>query len=109
MTARMPVGGQAVLERDMTTFAGLAGMNVSAVETDYEDSRPTTWVILLQSPQASAVIYVESTANVANVRFRMERTCITDDLEDWHPYWSKLRKFMADNGYGLVDAKQPPE
>ena len=104
MAVRLPAGGVRELEEQVTAAAtGPLGMSAGAVTyyDPYERPPLSGSDLLLQSPQVSVVIAVQTSNRSDRARIIVRRTCYSDALEDWRPYWRGLRAILRNHGYRL--------
>jgi len=78
----------------------MIGMSLSSVESQPAANQPIEHeTLILQSPKFSVDIHIEQRRGDQAAIVRLERTCISDALEPWSPYWRRFSKSMAAAGF----------
>jgi hypothetical protein len=100
---RLPPGGETILRADLERFARQAGLSPGGVGMDDpHDPAAHSYEVILQSPQVSVGIIVMMAARSPDAYAYVARSCITDALEPWEPYWARFRAFVAAQNYAPV-------
>ena len=82
-------------EEKMWTFAEYSGMIPAGVGS-LEQAEPYL-LMIFQSPEVSVAIEVRIDGEKDTAEVKLYRQCINDAVEDWFPYWMKLRAFTSRN------------
>ncbi|MGQ2930151.1 hypothetical protein EEB18_015305 [Sphingopyxis sp. OPL5] len=77
------------------------GMSTASVVGD------TIEIYILQSPRVSVMIQTIRKPGSDSAFVSVERTCITDALEDWQPYWDRFLSALSARGLRLEADPQP--
>lgn len=101
----MPPGGAPALENPIGKFAERElSMSISGVgmEDPYGKPMLKTHDLILQSPDVSVAVHIESSNRTDRVRVTLERTCYYDAIVPWQPYWTGLTALFSQQGYRIV-------
>jgi len=108
MSVDLPSGGAAQLEGQIKAIARTR-LGMSAGVVSYEDPYKTPplsgRVLMLQSPDVSVAIDIETTNRDSRADIRVERTCYYDAQVPWQPYWRALQDFLRASGYRITPGK----
>ena len=88
----LPTDNIDMLDRRFGWTAARIGMSTWGVGAS-ERGRVTSRTLGMQSPKVSVSISAEWKPGQRAAKLVVERTCYTDDLEPWLPYW---RAFLAE-------------
>jgi len=97
LSVSIPGGNEPAFATVIREFEGVTDMGLSEVTaSDKGGFRERT--IIFQSPQVSVNIHIDTERGSSIARITVNRTCYTDALEDWRPYWKAFRKFLDSKG-----------
>lgn len=104
MSLELSDGGAAELEGQIKAIAKTR-LGMSAGASSYEDSYKTPPLsgrdLILQSPDVSVAILIETTNRDNRARISVQRTCYYDAQVPWQPYWRALSRFLRASGYRI--------
>jgi hypothetical protein len=102
LAVSIPGGNEPAFASIIREFEGVTHMSRAEVtSSDNGGFRERT--IIFQSPQVSVAILIDTQRESTIARISVNRTCITDALEDWKPYWKAFRKFLDSKGLKRVE------
>lgn len=88
------------LKATFDTLSPRVGMGMWSVGVE-DGGRIVKQTLGLQSPKVSVSITADWKLGQRNALLKVERTCITDDLEPWAGYWKKVRIELGQASYKL--------
>jgi hypothetical protein len=98
MSVAIPNGDETAFANTMREFESVTDMSLSEVSSS-RGGNVTSRALLFQSPEVSVLIDISTEADSNIAEIAIERTCITDALERWRPYWRAFRGFMQSHGF----------
>lgn len=93
----IPAAGEPAFAAIIRTFENYTDMRHSEV-TVSDGQGLKSRDIIFQSPQVSVNITIETVRQRSVAHVTVNRTCYTDALEEWQPYWVAFRKFLSSKG-----------
>jgi hypothetical protein len=94
----IPNGDEPAFAESMRGFRGVTDMSFAETSGREGDCSFLGRTIFYQSPQVSVLIQIETQPGSEVAEITVERTCITDDLEDWQPYGDAFQQFLDRRG-----------
>ncbi|MEL7216839.1 MAG: hypothetical protein AAGK01_00230 [Pseudomonadota bacterium] len=100
-TVALPTDKIEMLERRFGWTAERIGMTTWGVASG-ENDLPRRKTLGMQSPKVSVSIQAEWSSGQKFANLAIERTCYTDDLEPWRPYWRAFLRELRTAGYRVT-------
>ena len=93
LEVKVPGGDKPAFAKSMGEFEGVTDMTLSEVQSS-DSSGLRDRIMIFQSPQVSVNIEILTQRASDIARITLNRTCITDALEDYRPYWKAFQNFL---------------
>ncbi len=87
------------LGEDFEKLSTLINMTTWQVGATSENGVRESLTLGLQSPKVSVGVEASWKPGQRTAKLKVERTCISDDLEPWLGYWSDLKRELKARGY----------
>ena len=101
-TVSLPSSNIGALQKRFEAVAVPLGMTTWGVASYPDGKTLRSKTLGLQSPKASVSISAEWKPRQRFAKIVVERTCYSDDLEPWQPYWRGLLARLREAGYKIT-------